>query len=180
MAALNYSRMQRNLKGYLAEKKVRNTIQQFERTGARVHHDLSGVGYNIDHVMIDSHGVFVVETKFIRKRSRRAKLICRDDRVFMEKTPLRGHMIGQASRAALTVKRLLEKNGVSVPVKAIVVAPGWYIEGQPTSKHVWVLNEKGIPKCIEREAPNLSADSVRDIYSILRDHDVRETRRQAA
>jgi hypothetical protein len=49
--------------------------------GARIFHDIPGDGFSLDHVVISTHGLFVIETKTWSKRSP-------DDRVTFDGTRL--------------------------------------------------------------------------------------------
>jgi hypothetical protein len=45
------------------ERIVGQFLEDLRADGARVFHDLVGDGLNIDHVVVSSHGIFVLETK---------------------------------------------------------------------------------------------------------------------
>src|SRR5690606_25157268 len=54
----------RNLKqGRDGERAVGQYLETLRETGAKVFHDIPGTGFNIDHVVIASAGIFVIETK---------------------------------------------------------------------------------------------------------------------
>jgi hypothetical protein len=45
------------------ERAVAEQLDVLKRQGAIIFHDLIGDGFNLDHVVLSSQGVFVVETK---------------------------------------------------------------------------------------------------------------------
>jgi hypothetical protein len=45
-------------------------LKDLRADGTRVFHDLVGDGLNIDHVVVSTHGIFVLETKSYRKPGR--------------------------------------------------------------------------------------------------------------
>ncbi len=71
--------------------------------------------------------------------------------------------ITQVKAAAKWLSDLLkESTGRDLPIRSVVVFPGWYIE--PTAKakasDVWVLNPKALPSFIAHSAERLRADEV--------------------
>jgi Nuclease-related domain len=54
------------------ERCVGQFPERLHNGGSRVFHDIPAPGFNLDHVIISSHGVFAVETKTFTKPSRRA------------------------------------------------------------------------------------------------------------
>src|SRR5574341_2607275 len=49
--------------GLEGEKRVGQFLENLRREGCEVFHDIPGDGFNIDHVVVSPHGVFVIETK---------------------------------------------------------------------------------------------------------------------
>jgi hypothetical protein len=139
-----------------------------------VFHDVPGEGGNIDHVIISTRGIYTIETK---TRSKPAKGECKvlydGDTVSVNRGPADPGPIIQAKAQAAQLKRLLrEITGRRLPVRPVVVFPGWYVE--PTeharSSDVWVLSPKAVYKWIEREPETVSADAVRHATSQLAAH----------
>jgi hypothetical protein len=58
----------RSLKlGRDGERVVGQYLEQIRITGDRVFHDIVGDQFNLDHVIISSHGIFIIETKTYSK-----------------------------------------------------------------------------------------------------------------
>src|SRR5207245_284771 len=49
------------------ERAVAELLDGMRETGYRVFHDLVGPGFNVDHVLVGRHGLFLVGTKTISK-----------------------------------------------------------------------------------------------------------------
>lgn len=49
------------------EKAVGQYLERLRENGARVFHDIVGDGFNVDHVVVASQGIFVIETKTLSK-----------------------------------------------------------------------------------------------------------------
>ena len=58
-----FKEMERMRLGREGERAVAEQLDVLKSQGAIVFHDLVGDGFNLDHVVLSSQGVFVVETK---------------------------------------------------------------------------------------------------------------------
>src|SRR3990172_7205376 len=139
------------------ERAVAEALDALREDGCRVFHDIVGDGFNVDHVVISSHGIFVVETKTISKPVRAGedvKVRVEGNRIMAGAANLGSTPITQAEVNARWVRSLLkESTGKSYPVKPCVVFPGWFIERveEDVPRKVWVLNPKGLVSFIQNE-----------------------------
>ena len=94
-----------------------------ERQGYRAFHDLCGVGYNIDHVLVGPAGVFAIETKF---RSGYGEIEFRNgEGIFIGGHAEEKDCLKQARGNALQVNRIIKENcGINQWVKPLVVFVG--------------------------------------------------------
>lgn len=54
----------RNIKlGRDGERDVGQFLERLRENGAKIFHDIPGDGFNLDHVVVHSSGVYVIETK---------------------------------------------------------------------------------------------------------------------
>jgi hypothetical protein len=157
--------------GMLGEISVAQTLEQLVPRGYVVLHDLqlmhgssglgrtTGGGPNIDHVVIGPAGVFVIETKTLRKRSNsggNAVVTFDGTRVLVD-----GHLpdrdpIAQVRACAANVVRSLHAMGAGATrVRPVVLFPGWYVKSEPGARQseVWVLNDTALIKWIVQEEP---------------------------
>jgi hypothetical protein len=160
--------------GYKGERAVGEYLDRFRLLGYRVFHDVPGEGGNIDHVIISIRGIYTIETK---TRSKPAKGECKvlydGDTVSVNRGPADPGPIVQAKAQAAQLKRLLrEITGRRLPVRPVVVFPGWYVEQTDGARpsDVWVLSPKAVYKWIEREPETVSADAVRHATNQLAAH----------
>ena len=125
--------------------------------GCRVFHDILGDGFNVDHVVLSPHGIFVIETKTISKPGRTSPqptIKLTSSGILAGGADLGAAPVDQARAAARWVFRLLEEGtGKTYPVKPCVVFPGWFVEpmGKEYGQSVWVLNPKALPTFIANE-----------------------------
>ena len=129
--------------------------------GYYVLHDIREADYNIDHVLIGPGGVFAVETKNPTKPAGDCRVTYDGQAIRVNgHTPDRDPLI-QAQAASRRIGEILkEYAGEQVPVRGIVLYPGWFVERQPRGVETWVLNEKALPHFLNYEAPRLTTQQI--------------------
>lgn len=146
------------------ERAVGQYLELLREKGCRVFHDVVGNNFNLDHVVISEHGVFVVETKTYSKPARgEAKIFIDNEQLSINGFPCQTDIITQAKAEANWLKGIVkESSGKDISVKPVVVFPGWYIDSSSASKNlnVWVLNPKALPKYIENAPKVLSKEDI--------------------
>lgn len=146
------------------EKAVGQFLEGLRESGAKVFHDIPGVGFNIDHVVIHSTGIYVIETKTYSKPVRGdARLIYDGETVTANGfKPERNAIIQVRAASQWLVDLVQESTGMKFPVRAAVVYPGWFIESTAKAKlsDVWALNPKALPSFILNSKVTLKAEEV--------------------
>jgi hypothetical protein len=67
----------------------------------------------------------------------------------------------QAQAAASRLEQiLLEYTGKKVPVRSVVLFPGWYVNNQPKGVKTWVMNEKNLVGFIKHEDKKLELEEI--------------------
>ncbi|MEJ2725530.1 MAG: nuclease-related domain-containing protein [Deltaproteobacteria bacterium] len=153
----------RNLKqGQEGEKAVGQYLERLREKGYRVFHDIAGGKFNLDHVLIGSTGIYMIETKTISKPNGREAVVEYDG----EKVTVAGfspdrNPVAQAKELSRWLKDLIkESTGKSFGVRPVVLYPGWFVNEQPKGAKVWVLNPKALPGFLEHESETMSPDDV--------------------
>lgn len=146
------------------EKAVGQFLESLRKDGAEIFHDVPGHGFNIDHVVIHASGAYAVETKILSKPVRGEARLIFDGQTVRNGafTPDRNPVV-QASAAAAWLRELLkDSTGQAIPVRPVVVYPGWFIEptAEARSSPVWVLNPKALPSFIGHSIEQLRKDQV--------------------
>lgn len=171
-------RIRSNLKRFRAlklgqegEAAVGQFLESLRNRGAFVLHDFPGEGFNVDHIVIHESGVYLIETKTFSKPDRGEPLITFDgERVLvLGKEPDRNPVI-QARASARWLRDLIQElTGKRVPIRPVVVFPGWFI--QPTaeakSSDVWVLNPKALPTFIGNSRNQIAETDVHSLAAHL-------------
>ena len=145
------------------ERAVGQFLEDLRRSGARVFHDVPAGEFNLDHVVICSKGVFVVETKTWSKPSGSSRISVREGVLLRDGVPAEGNVLGQALGEAAWLRAfLLDSTGERYPVHPVVVFPGWFVEplDAETKSRVWVLEPKALPSFLAQEPERLTPDRV--------------------
>jgi hypothetical protein len=119
--------------GFDAELAVGQELDQLMRTGAAVYHDFPADGFNIDHIVISSHGVFAVETKGYTKpgdmSGKEAARVTFDGKALKFPTWTTSEPIEQADRQAQWLSKWASSaTGEKVLAWPVVALPGWFVE----------------------------------------------------
>ena len=146
------------------EKAVGQFLERLRLDGAQVFHDIEGENFNLDHVVIHRSGVFVIETKTMSKSTNsKSVLFYNGKQILLGGQPLQSDAITQAKAASAWLHKLLfESTGKRLPVKGIVVFPGWYVKTTDLgrSADVAVLNPQVIPNYLANGRQQLRDDEV--------------------
>ncbi len=148
--------------GYFGERIVAEHLEPLKATGHRVFHDVPAgdppagstlAPYNLDHVVVGPAGVFAIETKTRRKGRARvgfmAHEIIYDGRALAYPWGEDQHGLDQARRQADWLAAFLQKQlGQPVPVRPLLVFPGWMII-RKSAGLVTVLNPRELPPALE-------------------------------
>jgi hypothetical protein len=155
-----------NLKaGYDAELAVGQELDQLMRQGAVTFHDFPADGFNIDHIVISTQGVFAVETKGFTKPKRGLgkadATVVFDGTVLKFPTWTTKDPLEQAERQAKWLAGWLTSAvGSKVHVLSVVALPGWFVE-RTGRQDVRVFNGKELAGLLKsRGAQALSPEEV--------------------
>lgn len=145
------------------EKAVGQFLEGLRQKGYQVFHDIVTDDFNVDHVVIGPAGVFTIETK-TRSKPLRGKAEIHFDGETLKVggyTPDRDPIV-QALAQAMWLKRLLtDSTGRPVPVRPVVLFPGWFInDSRQNRRDLWVLEPKALPSWLANEKTVMAPDEV--------------------
>lgn len=165
-------KIRRLKQGLEGERAVGQFLDELRNPSLKVLHDISAENFNVDHLIICTSGIFVIETKTLLKPEMgEPKLIFDGDQVIKNGYPLERNPVSQTKAASQWIQGILkESTGRHYSTKPVVVFPGWYIEALPNAKKsdVWVLNPKALPTYIQNSKPILSLEDVNLCYFHLK------------
>lgn len=155
--------------GFTGERVVGEELNQLLASGFRVFHDVPFAGFNIDHIIVGTPGVYVIETKSRRKPSdikgaERATIIFDGTALVFPKGYTDTKALEQTRRNARTVEAwLTQACGEPVDAKPVLTFPGWFITRKAASD-VNVLNPDEIKRSFPaRPRSPLSPDQIQRI-----------------
>ncbi|MCK5538818.1 MAG: NERD domain-containing protein [Bacteroidales bacterium] len=145
------------------EKAVGQYLENFREAGIKVHHDIVGDGFNIDHILISTKGIYLIETKTYSKPLKGKTEIEFDGLDFYYNgVKYNDNIQVQVAAGSTWLKNLIEELTVKkVDVKPVVVFPGWFVE--MTRKHdsnIWALNPRNLQKFINKQNEIISKEDV--------------------
>lgn len=159
----------RNMKlGRDGEKVVGQFLESLRESGAKVYHDIPGDNFNLDHVVISTTGIYLIETKTYSKPASGEPTITFDgERVTLrERGSYDAPVIQVKAGSAWLKEQLKSSTGKIFPIRPVLAFPGWFVQPTVEAKRsdIWVLNPKALPtfisnsnQCISPEDVNLAA-----------------------
>ncbi len=167
-AAWRYFRLRPKLRqlrlGAEGERAVGQFLERLRVQGYQVFHDVLGDGFNVDHICIGPAGAFTIETKTWRKpRQGRPQIQYDGEHLTVGGCEPERDVLGQARAQAKWLARTLEEStGRKVPVRPVIVFPGWFVQATAGAQaEVWVMEPKGLPAFLNNEPTRLSAEETR-------------------
>lgn len=156
-------RRMRNLKlGRAGERAVAQYLEWFRTKEFFVFHDVPTGDANIDHLLIGTRGLYVIETKTLSKPVRgECRITVSEAGIAANGRPLDRNPIPQAKAQARWLYDFLAESGFKRFVQPVVVFPGWFVEPfDMKAVGVWVLEPKALDKFVESQPVVLTQDQV--------------------
>jgi len=154
------------------ERIVGQQLEELRSKGCHVFHDIPGEGFNLDHVLVSTRGIFSVETKTLSKpASGEGKVVFDGECIRIAgRTPDRDYLVQAAAQRRWLRDLLHEMTGQQFAVRSVIVFPGWFVLEEAFSPEVRVLNPKFLPGFLDREREVLRPSDVALINSRLAIH----------
>jgi hypothetical protein len=161
------ARRRRLREGLLAELLTAQLLVPLTAKGCQVFHDIPADGFNLDHVVVGPHAVYLVETKSRKKpaaRGKKSATVEYDGKVLRFPDHLTSKPLDQARHEARWLADFLRgAAGEHVPVVPVVALPGWYVvaakEAHPSD--VLVINPKVHGPFVDSRGRSALSDSLR-------------------
>ena len=155
---INRKKIKSTKLGRDGERAVGQYLDDLREKGYRLFHDVLGENFNLDHVIISTKGVYVIETKTYSKPLNGKPTIRFDGEklVLREYGTLTGPITQVNAASNWLENLLLQTTGKKFSIKPVILFPGWYVESTDKGRKssVWVLNPKAFPHFLENQ-PNL-------------------------
>jgi hypothetical protein len=146
------------------ERIVAEQLDMLREKGYKIFHDIVGENFNIDHVIISTKGIFLIETKtYSKPNDIDAQIHFDGSEITVDGLKLTNNPIVQSTASVKWLRNFLkESTGKEFLIKPVIVFPGWYIKPAEENKksNCWVLNPKALPKFIDNEKTSITAEDV--------------------
>lgn len=153
--------------GYDAEVAMGQELDQLMRKGAVVFHDFPAEGFNIDHVLVATNGVFAIETKGRSKPNRNQgkedASVVYDGKALSFPTWSENQPLEQARSQAIWLSKWLSNAvGEPVAVKPALALPGWFVDRKGRSD-VLVISGRESEALLKAKHESLSSSLMQRI-----------------
>lgn len=139
-------------------------LELLREKGAKVFHDIPGDGFNLDHVVIDKSGIYVIETKtFSKPEKGEVNIIYDGEKILVNGKELDRNPVIQVKAACNWLKEELKKStGKNCEPRPVIIFPGWFVQMTAEAKNsdVWVLNPKVLPTFIANSKTKIKEDEI--------------------
>ena len=155
--------LMRYRKGLEGERLVGETLNRLSNESTFVFHDIPGNRFNVDHIIVSTRGIFVIETKHFNRE------ICNEffyDGSMIYRVMKDGRkfpcpkLLPQIDGEARFIEQEIEhRTEMKLPVVKVAILIGSYIGGTENFKDYWLLNESSFVTAF-RQAKEIYDDSV--------------------
>jgi hypothetical protein len=141
------------------EREVAEILDELKQVGAQVLHDIPGEEGNVDHVVVSTRGIFVIETKNWSKPEKVWEMHFDGEKIHIPTRKADAAPIVQCQAQVSDIRTLLkDSTSKDFPVRGVVVFLDWFVKRTPSARgaDIWVLNPKELAGWMRREPVVLS------------------------
>lgn len=152
------------------EKAVGQYLENFRANGIKVIHDIKGDNFNIDHVVISTKGVYLIETKTYSKPIKgNANIIFDGQKISFNGKSYDDSIIIQVKAEKKWLSDLIEElTARKFPVQPVIAFPGWFVKMTNTNDSgIWALNPRGLPTFLNNQQEVMTQEDVQLISNHL-------------
>ncbi len=168
--------------GLVGERAVGQFLEEeLRKYGYQVLHDIPGDGFNVDHVVIGTSGIYTIETKTHSKPAKGGCSIKYDGaQVSINGIKPNRDPIIQAKAQNRWLADIFEQStGRKFKIQSVVLYPGWFVEASVQWPEVWVQNEKQFPATITRQNQSIGDADVHLLTYHLKLHVIAKTKEES-
>ena len=169
--------LKRYRKGLEGERLVGETLNRLSNESTFVFHDIPGNRFNVDHIIVSTRGIFVIETKHFNRE------ICSKffyDGLMIYRVMKDGRkfpcpkLLPQIDGEARFIEQEIEhRTDMKLPIIKVAILIGSYIDGTENFKDYWLLNESSFvtafcqqKECLDDSVVKLVATHIRTMVEI--------------
>lgn len=169
---INIRKKIKNLKlGRDGEKAVGQYLETFRSAnGIKVFHDIRGDNFNIDHVVVSTKGIYIIETKTHSKPIKgKAEIIFDGKQLLFNGANYGDRIIIQVKAENKWLSELIEElTARKFPIQPVITFPGWFVKMTNTNDSgIWALNPRGLPTFLNNQQEVMSLEDVQLVSNHL-------------
>ena len=162
----------KNMKlGRDGEKAVGQYLESFRSAnGIKVFHDIKGDNFNIDHVVVSTKGIYIIETKTHSKPIKgKAEIIFDGKQLLFNGADYGDRIIIQVKAENKWLSELIEElTARKFPIQPVITFPGWFVKMTNTNDSgIWACNPRGLPTFLNNQREVMSLEDVQLVSNHL-------------
>lgn len=165
--------LKRYRKGLEGERLVGETLNRLSNESTFVFHDIPGNSFNVDHIIVSTRGIFVIETKLFNRE------ICNEfiyDGSMIYRVMKNGRkfpcpkLLPQMDGGARFIQQEIEcRAEIRLPVIKVAILIGAYITYSENFKDYWLLNETAFVKVFNQQKEIFDGSVAKLVASHIRE-----------
>lgn len=155
------------------EKIVGQSLENLRSHGAKILHDIRGNNFNIDHVVISTKGIFLIETKTYSKPIKgKTEILFNGKELLFNGVSYGDDIIIQVKAEKKWLSDLIEElTARKYPVQPILVFPGWFVKMENAfSSGISALNPDNLHVFLNNKKEVMSLEDVQFVSNYLSRH----------
>ena len=165
-------------KGLEGERLVGENINQLSNNSSTfIFHDIPGERFNVDHIVVSTRGIFVIETKHF-DRTKCHEFFFDGNMVYRQMKDGRRFpcpkLLPQMDGEARFIQSEIEKRAeIKLPVIKVAILVGSYVHSSENFKEYWLMNDTSFitafnkcPEILDDSVAKLVAQHIREMVKI--------------
>ncbi|MDD5160063.1 MAG: nuclease-related domain-containing protein [Sulfuricurvum sp.] len=165
------SRLKNLRLGRDGEKAVGQYLESFRSAnGIKVFHDIKGENFNIDHVVVSTKGIYIIETKTHSKPIKgKAEILFDGKKLLFNGADYGDRIMIQVKAENKWLSELIEElTARKFPIQPVIAFPGWFVKMTNTNDSgIWALNPRGLPSFLNNQQEVMSLEDVQLVSNHL-------------
>jgi hypothetical protein len=153
------------------EKAVGQYLESFRSAnGIKVFHDIKGENFNIDHVVVSTKGIYIIETKTHSKPIKgKAEILFDGKQLLFNGADYGDRIIIQVKAENKWLSELIEElTARKFPIQPVIAFPGWFVKmTNSNDSGIWALNPRGLPTFLNNQQEVMSLEDVQLVSNHL-------------
>ncbi|KFN39776.1 MAG: nuclease [Sulfuricurvum sp. MLSB] len=153
------------------ERAVGQYLESFRSThGIKVFHDIKSDSFNIDHIVVSTKGIYIIETKTHSKPAKgKAEIIFDGKQLLFNGANYGDRIIIQVKAENKWLSELIEElTARRFPIQPVIAFPGWFVKMTNTNDSgIWALNPRGLPTFLNNQKEAMTLEDVQLVSNHL-------------